>query len=252
MALDNRDKAVFELGKRAFNEFPSGGKNDEGKEIRFAVYILLLLAVALLVTGTDFCKVSLRKKIGYNELSYPRIIISGLVFGSLAALCFIIPNDILLLSGEYFPVSEKSVFWAGLFHSFTALFILTKGINNLRDAEREIEVLENEGRTEEAKILSYYAGESIAFESLTKAGYNPIIARNWSDMLVFTAITTILCYFNPLIGIPYFVCIVSYYLVLVYEIFMGIEKKRNIAEKYVNAIQQTTQGDIGATVHVVS
>jgi len=216
-----KDRLLFYL----FTNFVKtiGRPDPTGRAIANAIYGFFCCLLLFLFAGSEAVKLTLRRKMGTNEFSYIRIILSSAAFIGIGFLLFFTANktfDAVHLPwfGEKVFVNEETILGTGVFFFLFGSFLFAKGISAKIAAKIKEDAKEN--------ILPSYTGDSILFNSLEKKGYKKSTIRNFFEPLSFLLFGLFSFFLNPFLGLPFVICALSYWLILLAEYIFGLEAQR--------------------------
>jgi len=192
------------------------GKGDTTRLLKFGIFLFIVLILILLFTGSETVKLVCRKKMGVEEISFLRVILSVMVFVGFGFTA-LEPSDIKFHS-PYYYVGTTSAYMTALFFFSLATFNFVFGISS-------------KIRKSGSNVPDYYAGDSLFFGFLQeKVGRG--ILRNVVEPAVFLLLGAVCGYLgHELIGIALGTCSISYWIVLMIESALGVENTRIKADE---------------------
>ena len=196
---------------------PDGPERPKGNP-KNNFWLIGLVFIILLLTGSEIVRVINRKNTGKEMLSNIRLTLAVLVLGGYSAMLIIQPNN---FSSEPFliqePVKPFFVIATGSFYFIMTIFSIIWGVQSKNSPDSKV------------KLLPPYPGESRFFYDYEKKQKKTGLVRNLYEPLLFLGAGFASLFFNPFFGLPLIVCSVSYWICLFIENTVGIEMERKIA-----------------------
>lgn len=213
---EKRDDVFKRMGGSLFRNWieSSGGKN-EAAETRF---MLLLLGIIAFVE-VEAVKVIFRKDFGSQAISFVRLLISVLIFSTLAFYFFVFSFD--TDESIEFIGSPLSFKLAGLFYGFLSLYVLFRGIVFKLNPNKE----------EKAD----YQGSSHILAFLKKDGWSQEKIQNLAEPLLLIVIGLFLIPINLFWGIPLVFSALSVWIHLGLETFLKANHSVNNTDEKVHS-----------------
>lgn len=202
---------VFEQLSGSFfnNSFKSITNNkDNASKVRMIVFAIVLLTYV----GVEAVRIIFRSNFGRKGIGIWQFIISIIVFVAITVFSYNSYSSFDNYMADY--GSETSFFYTAIFYFGLSIFLLVKGIVEIR----------KKGKTTKSDS---YRGDSILLGFLSESGWNQAKIQNLAEPLLVLAIGVSLSPINLLLGLPLIISAISVWVHYLYDYLRGLLDARN-------------------------